>query len=92
MLGQRLNEPVAMDVRGRLAQSLKLMLKRRAKAAPRLRAHASSSSDSALLHVVHRWGGALVELKVPRGAGASAAALLLLASTGTAWSKAATAR
>ncbi len=70
-----------MDVRGRLAQSLKLMLKRRAKAAPRLRVHASSSSGSALMHLVHRWGGALLELKVPNGAGASAAALLLLAST-----------
>ena len=81
MMGQRFNEPVAMDVRGRIAQSLKLMLKRRAKAAPRLRVHATSSSGSALMHVLHRWGGALLELKVPRGAGASAAALLLLAST-----------
>jgi cell division protein FtsQ len=81
MLGQRFNEPVAMDVRGRIAQSLKLMLKRRAKATPRLRVHATSSSGSALMHVVHRWGGALLDLKVPRGAGASAAALLLLAST-----------
>jgi cell division protein FtsQ len=80
MLGQRFNELVAMDVRGRLAQSLKLMLKRPAKAAPRLRVHAMSSSDSALMHVVHRWGGALLEMKVPRGVGAGAAALLLLAS------------
>ncbi len=32
------------------------------------------------MHFVHRWGGALLELKVPHGAGASAAALLLLAS------------
>jgi cell division protein FtsQ len=81
MLGQRFNEPVAMDVRGHLVQSLKQILTRRAKAAPRLRVHGSSSSDSALKHIVHRWGGALLDLKVPRGAGASAAALLLLAST-----------
>jgi len=71
-----------MDVRARLAQSLKLLtLKRRAKASSRPRAHASSHSDSRLLRVLHRCGHALVELKVPRGAGASAAALLLLAST-----------
>jgi cell division protein FtsQ len=30
---------------------------------------------------MRRWGGALLELKVPRGAGASAAVMLLLAST-----------
>jgi len=70
-----------MDVRGRLAQSLKLKLKRRATAARRLRARAWPASDSRLLHFIRRWGGALLELKVPRGAGASAAALLLLAST-----------
>jgi cell division protein FtsQ len=70
-----------MDVRGRLAQSLKLKLKRRAKAAARPRAHAWSASDSLLLRFVRRWFDALLNLNVPRGAGASAAALLLLAST-----------
>ena len=70
-----------MDVRGRLVQSLKLMLTRRAKAAPRLRVHFSPTTHSALRQLAHRCGGALLELKVPRGAGASAAALLLLAST-----------
>ena len=79
--GPTFEELVAMDVRGRLVQSLKLKLKRRAKAAPRLRAHARPLSDSRVLRFVRRWGDPLLELKVPRGAGASAAALLLLAST-----------
>jgi cell division protein FtsQ len=70
-----------MDVRGRLAQSLKLKLKRRATAAARPRAHAWPASDSRVLRLARRWGGALLDLKVPRGAGASAAAMLLLAST-----------
>ena len=72
-----------MDVRGRLVQSLKLLtVKRRAKAARRPRAHMTFVSDWALLRVLRRWLGALVDLNIPRGAGASAAALLLLASTG----------
>ena len=71
-----------MNVRGRLVQSLKLKLKRRATAAPRLRAHARSMSDSRVLRFVHRWSDALLALNVPRGAGASAAAMLLLAATG----------
>jgi cell division protein FtsQ len=70
-----------MGDRGRLAQSLKLNLQRRATAARRLRAPAWSASNSALLRLVRRWGAALLELKVPRGAGASAAAMLILAST-----------
>src|ERR1017187_3624954 len=68
-----------MNVRGRLAQALKL--KRRATAAARPHAHAWAASDSSLLRFTRRWGSALLELKVPRGAGASAAAMLLLAST-----------
>ena len=68
-----------MDVRGRLAQSLKL--KRRASAAGRQRAHAWSASDSRALRFMRRWFGALLDVQVPRGAGASAAAMLLLAST-----------
>jgi len=79
--GPTFEEPVAMDVRGRLAQSLKLKLNGRATFASRPRAHTWPASDSALLHFMRRWGGALLELKVPRGAGASAAAMLLLAST-----------
>jgi cell division protein FtsQ len=61
--------------------SLKLKLKRRATAAARQRAHAWSASDWRLLRLARRWGGALIDLQVPRGAGASAAAMLLLAST-----------
>src|ERR1700690_2910811 len=64
-----------------MIDTLKLKLKRGARAAARPRARAWSASDSSALHFMRRWGSALVELKVPRGAGASAAALLLLAST-----------
>jgi cell division protein FtsQ len=72
-----------MDVRGRLAQSLKLLtVKRRAKTARRPRAHSSFISDWALPRMLRRFYGALIALNVPRGAGASAAALLLLAATG----------
>jgi cell division protein FtsQ len=70
-----------MDDRGRLAQSLKQRLKRRANTARRLRAHAWPASDSGTLRFARRFGSALVNLQVPRGAGASAAAMLLLAST-----------
>ena len=79
--GLTFEEQVAMDDRGRLAQSLKLKLQRRPAPARRLRARAWSASDSGVLRFVRRWGGALFELKVPRGAGASAAAMLILAST-----------
>jgi cell division protein FtsQ len=70
-----------MDDRGHLAQSLKQRLKRRATAARRLRAHAWPASDSGALRLARRCASALINLKVPRGAGASAAAMLLLAST-----------
>jgi cell division protein FtsQ len=79
--GLTFEEPVAMDDRGRLAQSLKLKLKRRATAARRLRVHAWSASNSRVFRLARRWGCALLALKVPRGAGASAAAMLLLGST-----------
>jgi cell division protein FtsQ len=69
-----------MDDRGRLAQSLKQKPTRRA-TARRLRAPAWPATDSRALRCARRWISVLVELKVPRGAGASAAALLLLAST-----------
>jgi cell division protein FtsQ len=77
--GPMFEEQVAMDDRERLAQSLKL--KRRAAAARRLRTHAWSVSDSSALRLAHRWGSALLALDVPRGVGASAAAMLILAST-----------
>jgi cell division protein FtsQ len=74
-----------MDDRGRLAQSLKFKLKRRARAARRLRSPTRSSSwpasDFWPLRIARRWGAVLFTLNVPRGAGASAAAMLLLAST-----------
>jgi cell division protein FtsQ len=70
-----------MDDRGRLAQSLKLRLKRRATAARRLRARAWPASDSGALRLVRRGLSAICELNVPRGLGSSAAAMLLLAST-----------
>ena len=81
--GPTFEEPVAMDVRGRLVQSLKLMTETTcqgrsaaARALPRRR------RDSALLQRHAPLGRrACSNLKVPRGAGASAAALLLLAST-----------
>ena len=58
-----------MEGRGRLAQSLKL--KRRS---------SFGSYEWRWLRMMRRWGGALVDLNIPRGAGSSAAALLLLAS------------
>jgi cell division protein FtsQ len=60
---------------------LKLKLKRRAMAAARSRTHAWAASDSRVLRLARRWVGVLVDLKIQRGAGASAAAMLLLAST-----------
>ncbi len=68
-----------MDVRGRLAQALKR--RRRAPAAARLRVQAWPASDYGAAHVMRRSFDALLNLNVPRGLGASAAALLLLAST-----------
>ena len=70
-----------MDDRGRLAQSLKLKLQRRPAPARRLRARAWLASDSRVVRFVRRWGGALLDMNVPRGAGSSAAAMLILAST-----------
>jgi cell division protein FtsQ len=71
-----------MNDRGHLAQSLKQRLKNRAGGA-RLRARSSAwpASDSRPLRFVRRLLSALTDLNVPRGAGASAAAMLLLAST-----------
>ncbi|HEY5215432.1 MAG TPA: cell division protein FtsQ/DivIB [Pseudolabrys sp.] len=73
-----------MDCRGRLVQSLKPKIKQR-KAAARLQAQAWHSqawptSVSGWQRLARRWFTTLVECNVPRGAGSSAAALLLLAS------------
>src|SRR5271169_2623932 len=70
-----------MDVRGRLAQALKLKLRRRAPAAAWPRAQAWPASDYDAARVMRRSFDALMKLQVPRGLGASAAAMLLLAST-----------
>ena len=70
-----------MDDRGRLVQSLKLILQRRAPAARQQRAHGWSPTDWPAYRLARRWLTFLFDLPVPRGAGASAAALLLLAST-----------
>jgi cell division protein FtsQ len=68
-----------MDDRARLAQSLKPKMKQR-QAAARLRSHAWPVSGTGWRRLARRWGAAICECKVPRGAGSSAAALLLLAS------------
>jgi cell division protein FtsQ len=65
-----------MDDRGRLAQSPKPKLKRRDMVSARLRSHANTIWP----RFVRRWFHTLIDLNVPRGAGSSAAALLLLAS------------
>jgi cell division protein FtsQ len=69
-----------MDDRGRLAQSLKSRLQRRAVNAARLHAHAWPASASGWRRLARRWGTTILDLKIPRGLGSSAAALLLLAS------------
>ena len=68
-----------MDGRASLAQSLKPKLRRRADS----RAHTRSSgwfADNETIRTARRWFDAIIEFPVPRGAGSSAAALLLLAS------------
>jgi cell division protein FtsQ len=62
-----------MEGRGRLVQSLKV--KRRSSSALWPKSH-----DWRWLRTVRRWVSTLVAVKVPRGAGSSAAAMLLLAS------------
>ena len=74
-----------MDGRGRLAQPLKPKIKQRNAAARLPQSHALHAqswpvSSSGWRRLARRWWGALLELQTPRGAGASAAALLLLAS------------
>lgn len=62
-----------MEGRVRLAQSPKLIRRSSSVSWP-------LSNDWRAIRMARRWGHALVNLKVPRGAGSSAAALLLLAS------------
>ena len=62
-----------MDGRGRLAQSLKMKRRLSFASWPQL-------YEWRWARTLRRWGGIFVSLKVPRGAGSSAAALLLLAS------------
>lgn len=66
-------EQVAMEVRATLAHSLKLKRRSSSTSWPR-------SYDWRWPRSLRRWSTSLVNLKVPRGAGSSAAALLLLAS------------
>lgn len=65
-----------MDGRRRLAQTLKAKAARRAS-----RDWLPALGTSRPLRLFRRWGAALIALDPPRGLGASAAALLLLAST-----------
>ncbi len=69
-----------MDERGRLAQPLKPKIKQRNAAARLPQSHAWPVSSSGWRRLAWRWWGALLDCKAPRGAGSSAAALLLLAS------------
>ena len=72
-----------MDGRASFAQSLKPKLRRRALAGQRGLAHGRSFgwlASSPAFRTVHRWFNAIIEFPVPRGAGSSAAAMLLLAS------------
>jgi cell division protein FtsQ len=64
-----------MEGRGRLAQSVKMRQRPSSASWPK-------SNAWRCPRLLRRWGGAIADLKVPRGAGSSAAALLLLASAG----------
>jgi cell division protein FtsQ len=67
-----------MDVSSHLAQSPNRQFGHRAAAVRWLREH--SGSQSGWRRPLVRWGTALLQVRVPRGAGASAAVLLVLAS------------
>ncbi|MBI3704636.1 MAG: FtsQ-type POTRA domain-containing protein [Rhizobiales bacterium] len=69
-----------MDDRGRLAQPLKPKIKQRNAASRLPQSHAWPVSSSGWRRLAWRWWHALISFQAPRGAGASAAALLLLAS------------
>jgi cell division protein FtsQ len=76
--GHDLKRNGVMDGRGRFAQSLK---PKSAQAAPRPRGRAWSFTLKRWRRVVQRLLAPIIALDPPRGVGASAAALLLLAST-----------
>ncbi len=69
-----------MDGSTNLAQAPKRKIGRRAAAVRWLRAH--TSAQPGWRRTLLRWGTALLQMDLPRGAGASAAALLLVASAG----------
>jgi cell division protein FtsQ len=74
-----------MDGRASFAQSLKPKLRRRALADSRVQGRATARStdwfaNNDTIRTARRWFNAIIEFPVPRGAGSSAAALLLLAS------------
>src|SRR5665811_320954 len=68
-----------MDERAPLAQPLKPKPARRGAADTRLRSHGLIASNR-FFRAARRWFTAIIEFPVPRGAGSSAAALLLLGS------------
>ncbi len=69
-----------MDDRGHLVQSPKRKIGRRAAAVRWLRAH--TSAQPGWRRTMLRWTTALLQWRMPRGVGASAAAVLLVASAG----------
>ena len=70
-----------MDGRASLAQSLKPQQRRRALDDSRGSARSAGwFAHSPAFRTVRRWFNAIIEFPVPRGAGSSAAAMLLLAS------------
>jgi len=81
-LGPTANETGAMDVIPRHAQSLKPAAGRRAAAGPRHRPWLWSATLGRWQHMGQRVLAPILALDPPRGLGASAAALLLLAATG----------
>jgi cell division protein FtsQ len=70
-----------MDDRVRLAHSVELRAKRRILAATPLRARGWSLLPWGWRRVARRWSHAVLGCNVPRGAGATGAAMLLLAAT-----------
>ncbi len=79
--GHRFEEQVAMKVRARLAHLLKRKAIRREPRLARLRASVSSGAMLRWERLGRRWLPAILEFQLPRGAGASAAAMLILAAT-----------
>jgi len=76
--GPPYEEPVTMDCRGRLAQSLKS--EAQGCEAQGWEAQSWPASGAGWRRLARRWGAALLACNVPRGLGSSAAAMLLLTS------------